>query len=141
MERSGEGAEILEAFGRLEDPRQSGKVLYPLSEILLVVLCGLLSGCADFVEMAMWGREHLSFLRRLQKFDRGIPSHDTLNDVIKALDPSLFEDCFIAWVNGLRQTAENGTILGRETIAIDGKTMRRSGDRRGGVAALHLISA
>ena len=55
------GTGLLAHFSALEDPRQSGKVLYPLPEILLVVLCGTLSGCDDFVEMALWGREHLSF--------------------------------------------------------------------------------
>src|SRR5689334_24399611 len=58
-----EGTGLLAHFSALEDPRQSGKVLYPLPEILLVVLCGTLSGCDDFVELALWGREHLSFLR------------------------------------------------------------------------------
>src|SRR3712207_6744619 len=137
MEHVGDEAELLEAFAGLEDPRQSGKVLYPLSEIVLVVLCGLLSGCNDFVEMALWGREHLSFLRRLQPFTRGVPSHDTLNDVINALDPALFEGCFVTWVHGLRAGASGETVVAPETIAVDGKTMRRSGDRRRGTAPLH----
>jgi len=135
-----EGAGLLAHFSALEDPRQSGKVLYPLPDILLVVLCGTLSGCDDFVEMALWGREHLSFLRGFEPFARGIASHDTLNDVIRALDPALFEDCFVSWINSLRGTAGTEAIAVPETIAIDGKTMRRSGGRRG-AGALHLVSA
>jgi hypothetical protein len=96
---------LLAQFSALEDPRQSGKVLYPLPEILLVVLCGTLSGCDDFVEMALWGREHLSFLRGFEPFARGIASHDTLNDVVRALDPALFEDCFVSWINSLHGAA------------------------------------
>ena len=125
------GTGLLAHFSALEDPRQSGKVLYPLPEILLVVLCGTLSGCDDFVEMALWGREHLSFLRGFQPFARGIASHDTLNDVVRALDPALFEDCFVSWINSLRGAAGAEEIPVPETIAIDGKTMRRSGSRRG----------
>jgi hypothetical protein len=121
---------LLAHFSALEDPRQSGKVLYRLPEILLVVLYGTLSGCDDFVEMALWGREHLSFLRGFERFARGIASHDTLNDVIRALDPALFEDCFVSWINNLWGVAGAEEIVVPETTAIDGKTMRRSGGRR-----------
>jgi len=124
-----EGTGLLAHFSALEDPRQSGKVLYRLPEILLVVLYGTLSGCDDFVEMALWGREHLSFLRGFERFARGIASHDTRNDVIRALDPALFEDCFVSWINNLRGAAGAEEIVVPETIAIDGKTMRRSGGR------------
>jgi predicted transposase YbfD/YdcC len=134
------GTGLLAHFSALEDPRQSGKVLYPLPEILLVVLCGTLSGCDDFVEMALWGREHLSFLRGFEPFARGIASHDTLNDVVRALDPALFEDCFVSWINSLRGAVGAEEIPVPETIAIDGKTMRRSGSRRG-AGPLHLVSA
>jgi hypothetical protein len=52
MAVTAEGAGLLAHFSALEDPQQSGKVLYRLPEILLVVLYGTLSGCDDFVEMA-----------------------------------------------------------------------------------------
>ena len=77
-----------------------------------------------------WGREHLSFLRGFERFARGIASHDALNDVIRALDPALFEDCFVSWINNLRGVAGAEEIVVPETIAIDGKTIRRSGGRR-----------
>ena len=48
--------------------------------------------------MAAWGRQHLGFLRGFAPFTHGVPSHDTLNDVINALDADLFEECFAAWV-------------------------------------------
>lgn len=125
---------LLEHLRALEDPRQACKVVYPLREILLVVLCGSLSGCDDFVEMAAWGRQHLGFLRGFEAFARGVPSHDTLNDVINALDAELFEDCFAAWVADLRGTAP-------DVIALDGKTARGSGNRRTGARPLHVVSA
>lgn len=64
---------------------------YPLDEILLVVLCATLSGMEDFVEIKLWGEQRLAFLRRFLAYERGIPSHDTLNDVMNALDPELFK--------------------------------------------------
>lgn len=76
---------ILDHFSVLEDPRQSWKILYPLSEILLVVLCGVMAGADDFVEIERWAKRKLGFLRRLLPFHDGICSHDTLNDVMNAL--------------------------------------------------------
>ena len=125
---------LLDHFSALEDPRQSWRVVYPLPEILLLVLCATLSGMDDFVETKLWGEQRLDFLRRFLAYDRGIPSHDTLNDVMNALDPELFKACFTAWVAGLRESEP-------DTIAIDGKTSRRSHARAKGREPLHLVSA
>lgn len=126
------GKALLDHFSALQDPRQAWKVVYPLPEILLVVLCGTLAGAEDFVEIERWARGKLDFLRRLLPFERGIASHDTLNDVMNALPGALFGECFTAWVEGLRESAP-------DIVAIDGKTSRRS--RRGDVPVLHLVSA
>ena len=86
------GKVLLDHFSALEDPRQAWKVVYPLPEILLLVLCGTLAGAEDFVEIARWGRRKLGFLRRLLPYGRGIASHDTLNDVLNALPAGLFPE-------------------------------------------------
>ncbi|HEV7369747.1 ISAs1 family transposase [Arenibaculum sp.] len=125
---------LLDHFSALEDPRQQWRVVYPLPEILLLVLGATLSGMEDFVEIRLWGEERLDFLRRFLPYERGIPSHDTLGDVINALDPELFKHCFLEWAAGLRDDEP-------EVIAIDGKTSRRSHARTKGRGPLHLVSA
>src|ERR1700675_4407608 len=75
-------ASVLDHFSALSDPRQRWRVLYPLPEILLLVLCATLSGMEDFVEIRLWGEQRLDFLGRFLPYDRGLPAHDTLNDVI-----------------------------------------------------------
>ena len=126
------GKTFIEHFSALDDPRQAWKVVYPLPEILLLVLCGTLAGAEDFVEIARWGRRKLAFLRRLLPFARGVPSHDTLNDVMNALPAGLFAETFTAWVAGLRESEP-------DIVAIDGKTSRRA--RARGRHPLHLVSA
>jgi predicted transposase YbfD/YdcC len=126
------GKALLDHFSALDDPRQAWKVVYPLPEILLVVLCGTLAGAEDFVEIARWGRQKLGFLRRLLPFAHGIASHDTFNDVMNALPAELFAACFTAWVADLRESAP-------DIVAIDGKTSRRA--RARGSDPLHLVSA
>ena len=134
MAQTSGSSSLLDHFSGLEDPRQSWRVLYPLPEILLLVLCATLAGMEDFVEITLWGKERLEFLRRFLVYERGIPSHDTLGDVISALDPELFKACFLAWVEDLRDREP-------EIIAIDGKTSRRTHAKSKGVQPLHLVSA
>jgi predicted transposase YbfD/YdcC len=128
------GKALLEQFSALEDPRQAWKVIYPLPEILLAILCGTMAGAEDFVEIERWAKRKLDFLRRLLPFERGIASHDTLNDVMNALPAAAFSDCFVAWVASLRDDDP-------DIIAVDGKTSRRAHNRGKGQNPLHLVSA
>lgn len=130
---------LIEHFAALEDPRQSWKVLYPLPEVLLLVLCGTLAGAEDFVEIRRWGAVNLGFLRRFLPYAADVPSHDTLNDVVNAIDGELFAQCFSAWVEGLRGAVPD--LVGPEVVAIDGKTSRRTHDRGKQRGPLHLVSA
>jgi len=125
---------LIDHFAALKDPRQAWKVVYPLPEILLLVLCGTLAGAEDFVEIRRWGSVNLGFLRRFLAYAEGIPSHDTLTDTINALDGELFAACFSAWVESLREAEP-------DIVAIDGKTSRRTHDRGKGRNPLHLVSA
>ena len=132
---------FLAQFAALRDPRQASKVLYPLPEVLLLLLCGTIAGADDFVELALWGGEHLAFLRRFLPYARGVPSHDTLCEVVAALDPELFKTCFARWVERLRDPARAAEAGGPEVVAIDGKTSRRSHARSKGRGPLHTVAA
>jgi len=128
------GTALLDQFSALDDPRQAWKVVYPLPEILLSVLCGVMAGADDFVEIERWANKKLDFLRRFLPFENGIPSHDTLNDVINALPAEAFSACFVTWVESLREDDP-------DIVAIDGKTSRRAHNRSQGQNPLHLVSA
>lgn len=128
------GKSLLDHFSALEDPRQSWKVVYPLPEILLLVLCATLGGAENFVEIEAWGEDRLDFLRRFLPCRHGIASHDTLGDVMNGLDAELFSACFTTWVEELREVEP-------DIVAIDGKTSRRTHARPKGRNPLHLVSA
>jgi predicted transposase YbfD/YdcC len=125
---------FLDFFGDLPDPRQPGKVIYPLPEVLLLCLLAVLSGAEDFVTIARWGQGRINFLRRFLPFKDGTPSHDQLGDIFATLDATIFQRCFVAWVASI-------TGVSADLIAIDGKTSRRSADKRKGKAAIHMVSA
>ena len=123
---------LLDHFSALSDPRRQGKVVYPLPEIMLLVLCATLAGAEDFVEVRHWGRKKLPFLRDMLPYASGIPSHDTLNDAMHALEGDLYCEIFGTWVESLREDAP-------DIVAIDGKTSRRA--RGGDNHPLHVVSA
>ena len=73
-------------------------------------------------------------LRRFRPFANGTPAHDHLGDILAVLDHEQFQRCFVAWAAALTGTPEG-------VIAIDGKTARRSGQKRKGQAPIHMVSA
>jgi predicted transposase YbfD/YdcC len=109
-------------------------VAHPLSEVLLLVVCGTIASCDDFDDIAAWGEAHLGFLRRFLPYYHGVPGGRWLNILMNRIDPELFSACFMGWACTLRKDAP-------ALIALDGKTSRRSHDRGQGKAALHLVSA
>jgi len=123
---------FLAYFKDLPDPRQQGKVTYPLEEVLLLCLTATLAGAEHITEIALFGEKRIDLLRRLRPFTNGTPRHDHLGDILATLDAEQFQRCFAAWV-----AARTGLPEG--VIAIDGKTSRRT--RGKGKAALHLVSA
>jgi hypothetical protein len=136
-----EQSRLLEALEAVPDPRRQCKNLrHPLVDVLVVGFCGVLCGCEDFVEIEEFGRAKEDLFRRFLELPHGVPSHDTFRRVFQAVSPQALQRCLIDWLQGLRQAAPPPAGDG-EVIAIDGKTLRRTFDRAGGLAALHLVSA
>lgn len=125
---------LLERFGTIGDPREPPKVRYPLREVLFLVVAATIADCEDYDEIALWGKNHLSFLRRFSEFHFATPCADWLRVVMNRIDPDLFSACFCDWARTLRPDAAR-------LIAIDGKSSRRSHDRKSGRRALHMVSA
>jgi predicted transposase YbfD/YdcC len=128
-----EAVVFLNHFNDLPDPRQRGKIVYPLDEVLLLTLLAVLAGADSFVEIARFGDKKIVLLRRFRPFRDGTPSHDHLGDIFAALDAEQFQRCFVAWVASLTGVPEG-------VVAIDGKTVRRSGGKAG-KGAIHMGSA
>ena len=118
----------------MPDHRQAGKVTYPLDEILLLCLLAVLAGAEAFTDIARFGEKKLELLRRFRPFEHGTPAHDHLGDIFATLDAQAFQRCFVDWVAALTKTPA-------EVVAIDGKTSRRSGDKKGSKQPIHMVSA
>jgi len=123
---------IIEHFEDMPDPRQQGKVLYPLSEIILTSLCAIICGAESYVEIEEFGNAKIDFLKQFCPFQHGIPSHDTFGIVFSSIDAKLFSKKFIAWAQALQKSIPG-------FVAIDGNTVRRSMD--GDIPPIQIVSA
>lgn len=126
--------DCLDSFCQLPDPRESPATRHYFGEILFIALAATISGMDGFEDIAVFSRERKDWLRGHLELPNGLPSADPYARVFAAIDPQAFMDCFTAMV------ASRCPALAGELIAIDGKTLRRSGSK-GAKKALHVIGA
>lgn len=127
--------DLVTRLSALKDPRSSKNRLYPLEEILLLCICAVVSGAEGWEGIADFGRNKLAWLRQFLPYDNGIPSADCLGWLMARLPRRAFQECFVAWTQSVAQLSAG------EVVAIDGKSLRRSHDRRNGCQAIHMVSA
>jgi predicted transposase YbfD/YdcC len=128
---------LIAAFETIEDPRCEWKVEHRLLDILVIAVCAVLGEAESFEDIALYGRCKEGWLRQLLALPNGIPSHDTFRRVLMLVDPEAFERSFLGWVRAVFRPKEDTP----RQVAIDGKTVRRSFDRKRGRSPLHLVSA
>jgi len=127
-------------FADIPDPRRETRnKLHKLQDIVMITLCAIISGVEDWVGIEMFAEEREAWLRDFLELPNGIPSHDTLSDVMGRIKPEAFSAAFTAWMNAALPE------LSGEHIAIEGKTLR--GSRQPGKTAqpeghaVHWMSA
>ena len=126
---------LADVFLSITDPRQAGKVEHDLVELLVVAVNAVLVGADTFVEIELWAKEKLDWLRGYLKLENGIPSHDTFGRLFGVISPDEFEAAFRRWVGAILPTMGADAV-----VAIDGKTSRRSSNKVD-ATPLHLVSA
>src|SRR5215207_9653914 len=118
----------------LEDPRETSRCDHQLIDILVIAVCAVIACAESWEDIELYGQSKQAWLKSFLALPNGIPAHDTFRRVFMLLDPDAFEACFARWARSLMGKAE------REVVAIDGKTVRRSGSRHDH-GPLHLVSA
>jgi predicted transposase YbfD/YdcC len=129
------GVSVAEHFAQVEDPRTGPAIQHKLIDILVIALCGVICGADGWSDIETFGKAKQDWLKNILELPNGIPSHDTFGRVFARLDPEQFSASLISWTRAI------STITKRQVIAIDGKTVRRSHDRRLGKKAIHMVSA
>ncbi len=136
---------IVEYFESLPDPRHTRNRRHLLGDVLVISVCGVIVGCSGPTSIEHWAKARIDWLRQVLALPGGIPSRDCIRRILSALRPEAFQACFQSWIAACITKADPDGAPedpdARPTIAIDGKTLRRSHDRGGGLGPLHLVSA
>jgi predicted transposase YbfD/YdcC len=104
-------------------------------EIIMVAICGVLSGAESWSEIEEFGQAKETWLKGYLELPAGIPSHDTFSRVFRLLDAQAFQERFMKWVEATFSIARG------QVIGVDGKTACGSRDSFRGQDAIHLVSA
>lgn len=131
---------LLRFFDELPDPRSKVNRLHRLGDVIVIAICAVIATADGPTAIAHWATLNETWLRRHLKLPNGIPGKDTFRRVLSLLNPAAFQQCFHEWLSSLNVSADDES--GNAThIAIDGKTLRRSHDKKNGLGPLHIVSA
>ena len=126
---------IVKHFGKVKDPRINRTKLHELLDIIIIAICGVICGADNWVDIELFGKAKIAWLKTFLKLPNGIPSHDTFGRVFAALNPQEFESSFMEWVQAINQLTQG------QVIAVDGKQLRGSRDSGVGKNAIYMVSA
>ena len=132
--------EVIGFFDELEDPRSDINQKHPLVSVVVMAMMAVLAGAGGPTAIAKWAKLKEEFLQELLDLPHGIPRKDVFRRVLSLLKPEAFQRCFKSWLQALRANAVEVASLDKPILAVDGKTSRRSHDRKKGLGALHSVS-
>lgn len=128
-------ARLVTVLASLPDPRVARTRVHKLVDILAIALLAMINGAAGWDDMADFGEARTAWLRGFLDLPGGIPCADTFRRVFEAIDTRSLAECLAVVTSDLTADLEG------KGVAIDGKTMRRTFDRRSGKSALHMVTA
>ena len=126
---------IEEHFSKVTDPRKDRTKEHKLIDIIVIAICTVICGAEGWVDVELFGKSKLPWLKTFLELPNGIPSHDTFGRVFSLMDAQQFQLAFYEWV-----LAVNDLVQG-QVINIDGKCLRGSDDKRLGKRAIYMVSA
>ena len=121
-------------FGNLRDPRASHSIEHKLLDILIISICGTISGANDFAAIAEYGKSKESWLKTFLELENGIPSTDTFERIFARLNPTELQKCFVGWMEAVHKTTKG------ELLNIDGKTLRGAKEAGNSRSLIHMVS-
>ncbi len=129
---------VVKHFESLPDPRDMRNRRHLLVDVIVISVCGVIVGCEGPTAIVRWAKAKKDWLGQVLELPNGIPSKDCVRRVLSLLKPAAFQECFQRWIGECLLGDADGS---HRTIAIDGKTMRRSHNHAAGLGPLHMVSA
>ena len=126
---------LADSFATWTDPRIKRTRWHNLVDLVMIAVCGALCECHSWEDLPRDGRAKKQWLKGFLELPQGIPSADTFARVVQRLKPDEFLRCLSSVVAVLRR------VESQEVVALDGQTLRGSGDDRTGRHPRHLVRA
>jgi predicted transposase YbfD/YdcC len=126
---------IFSYFADLEDPRTGNNIAHPLENVITIAILAVICGADGWVDVESYGKAKKDWLATFLNLEKGIPSHDTFGRVFRWLDEEAFQSRFVQWTASICQQTQG------EIVAMDGKKLRRSQDKRKGRDGIWMVSA
>jgi predicted transposase YbfD/YdcC len=126
---------IEEHFSKVNDPRKDRTKEHKLINIIVIAICAIICGAEGWVDIELFGKSKLAWLKTFLELPNGIPSHDTFGRVFSMIDAQQFQIAFYEWVLAVNE------IVQGQIINIDGKCLRGSDDKELGKRAIYMVSA
>jgi len=118
-------------FGKLEDSRYQNFVDHKLTDVLIMVMCGIFCGLDELQDIAMYSKSNIAFFTEHFGINKA-PSKSTLTRVMNMVNG---EEVAGIIINMMRETLG---VQG-DVVAFDGKTIRTTA--KGNREKLHIITA
>lgn len=125
---------IKSSFAELPDPRSCINRRHGLIDVVLICIFAILANADGPAGIAIWAKLNRVWLKQHLTLENGIPSRDTFRRFLSLVRPAAFQRCFAAWLESLIGETEI------KLLSIDGKTLRRSHDKKRNLGPLHLVS-
>ena len=126
---------ISKHFAKVCDPRVERTKRHQLMDILVIAICGVICGADNWVDIELFSKSKIDWLKTFLALPNGIPSHDTFGRVFAAINPEEFERSFMEWVQAINELTHG------QVIAIDGKQLRGSQNGQLGKDGIYMVSA
>jgi len=126
---------IFSYFADLEDPRTGANLTHPLENVITIAILAVICGADGWVDVERYGKAKKDWLATFLNLEKGIPSHDTFGRVFRWLDEEAFQSRFVQWTASICQQTEG------EVVAMDGKKLRRSQEKRKGREGIWMVNA
>ncbi|MEM1395170.1 MAG: ISAs1 family transposase [Cyanobacteria bacterium P01_H01_bin.150] len=126
---------IADYFVGVEDPRIDRTKRHQLIDVITIAICAVICGADSWVAIETYGHAKQEWLKRFLELSNGIPSHDTFARIFSLIDPQNFQECFVSWMKSVAHKTDG------EVIAIDGKSLKHSYDKKFGNRPINMVSA
>ena len=123
---------LMEVLSGIEETRRGRSVMYPLHEVLIIMLLAVICGATSYAKVEMFGNSKQAWLKTFLELENGIPDACTFRNVIKEIDTQKLHEIFCEWMKSVVKE-----VYG--VVAIDGKQARRTKDAK--KKPLHVVSA